>query len=106
MPNWISADEAIRYFGINPEEIEELERIVVEHHIDVELDEYDFIVRVDADDCKAALFKEHEYEHGYRPDDVGQMALAKQEHEKHEVEKKKRRREKRMRLANRVSMRS
>lgn len=66
MVDWLSPDEAMRYFGVD---LPGLEKIVADYNIDADIDLDGQIVAVNAADVKEPLFVEHEKEVGYRPDD-------------------------------------
>lgn len=90
MPNWITRREVMQYLGlvqpgelISAQAMEELERIVVEHDLDVELDDGDLIATVEGDQAKLreALFEEHRRNAGHRPDDPEAMERVTAEQE-------------------------
>jgi len=101
MPNWMSPNEAMRYFGVD---LAELEAIVVNYEIDVEVDSDGVLVWIDADDCKQPLFEEHTLKVGHRPDDWREMLKAKDKVMKEEEKAKQERETQRQDLVHRVSM--
>jgi hypothetical protein len=104
MPGWMSRAEALAYFDLGAD-VAELERIILEHDIDADVDELGRILEVDAEHAKAALFAEHERKVGYRPDDPGAMARERKKARDREDAARRRRRAKRERLAARVKAR-
>lgn len=103
MPDWMSPQEAMAYFG--GVDLEALEAMVLEYDMDVEVDDDGAIVAIDAADCRDALFPEYEKTHGHRPDDPSAVDKAEKEKEKKEQEEKQTRQAMRSRLVRRVSMR-
>lgn len=81
--NW---REAMSFFGVD--ELE-LERIVLEHDVDVETDDNGNITFVDPSDIKEVLFKEHEKKVGHRPDDPKAMHEARVKQAEQEKEARK-----------------
>lgn len=74
MQDWMNWKEAMAYFGVDEPE---LERIVLEHDVDVETDDLGRITYVDTSDIKRVLFKEYEKKLGHRPDDPKAMKAAR-----------------------------
>ena len=103
MPGWLSWQEAMAYFGLDDQL--DLERIAVEHGLDVDVDAEGHITLVDADDAKRALFAEHERAVGHRPDDPAAHAKAQKGTRAREASARRRRRERRARLEARVRSR-
>ena len=104
MGGWLTKAEALAYFGLG-EDVEELERICLEHDIDVDVDINGELTKIEAEDAKAALFHEHKAKVGYRPDDQ-RVGEALQRREKtNATAAKRRRRERRKRLEARVAAR-
>jgi len=98
----MNPEEAMNYFGVD---LEVLEALVLEHNIDVEVNEQGELVRINADECKQPLFVEHQKKVGYLPDDPKQMEKMKDKTEKDEAKNKVKREVKRSKLVQRVSMR-
>jgi hypothetical protein len=80
--DFMPAATAMRYLGID--DLDELERIIVEHGVEVELDGNGMVYGVEAESLKHALFEEHRHALGYRPDDpaVGQANRMRLENER------------------------
>lgn len=80
--DFMPAVTAMRYLGID--DLDELERVVVDHDVDVELDGNGLIRAVEMTTLKNALFEEHRRVVGYRPDDpiVGAQNRARIENER------------------------
>jgi len=104
MPGWLTRHEAMAYFGLDEEA--ELERVAVEYELDVDVDADGRITQVEADDARRALFGEHEKKVGHRPDDPKAHAKVQKAHHDRELAAKRRRRERRARLAERVRRRA
>mgnify|MGYP003498397914 CR=1 FL=1 len=65
---FMPAVSAMRYLGIS--DPDELERIVVEHRVDVDIDDDGEIFAVAGGELlREALFEEHRKREGHRPDD-------------------------------------
>lgn len=96
--------EALAYFGLG-DDVEELERICLEHDIDVDVDLAGQITKVDADEAKAVLFAEHKRKVGYRPDDERVQRALERRARANVAAAKRRRRERRKRLEERVAKR-
>ena len=104
MSGWLLPQEAMAYLGL--EEEAELERVAVEYDLDVDVDTEGRITQVEADDVRRALFGEHERKVGHRPDDPKVRAKVQKAHRDREAAAKRRRRERRGRLRERVARRS
>ena len=92
MPNsWMSREEAQRFFGGLIDTDEELERFVLDHDIDAEVDDDGTIITIDASDIREHLFELHRSKLGHRPDDPDAQAKAA----KRERDREGRRRRKR-----------
>lgn len=102
MPNWLIPDEAMNYFGVD---LEGLEDLILEYEIDTEVDDDGKLLLIDADDCKEPLFEEHAKQIGHRPDDWREHEKAEKEHKEKEEKEKQERQVKRSKLTHRVSMR-
>ena len=83
-----SVEEAMRYFGVD--DIQELQRIVLEHDIDVEVDDDGALVSI-IGDLKEPLFEEHHRQVGHRPDDPEQMKKAHANQQRRETLARQRR---------------
>ena len=105
MAGWMTTEEALRYFGLG-DDVDELERIVVEYGLDADFDDDRRITRVDGNDAGDALFAEHEKQIGYRPDDPTAMARVRRNAEQRENRAKAKREEKRTSLVRRVQARA
>jgi len=103
-PTWITPAEALRYFGLG-EDVEELERIVIEYHLDAEVDEQGNLTAIDTTEAAEALFAEHERSVGYRPDDPAVAEQIRVEKEAEEIQAKQARQITRSRLENKVTTR-
>lgn len=95
MPNWMNWREAMAYFGVDEPE---LERIVLEHDVDIETDDNGNIRLVDSRDIKEVLFKEYEKKAGHRPDDPKAMHAARVKRDEQEKEARRHSRMSRERL--------
>lgn len=104
MAGWLNATEALAYFGLGAD-VEELERMVIEHGIDVDVDDEGKITRIDAEQSKAALFIEHERRVGYRPDDEAAGRRHRAAAKAAETRARNRRLERRKLLEDRVAVR-
>ncbi len=93
------ADEAMRYLGVDEAE---LERVVLEHSLDVEVDEAGRVIWVDGD-MREVLFAEHHKKVGHRPDDPKAQAATAEELEAFEESGRQRRRARRALLEQRVT---
>lgn len=65
--DWIGVGDARAFLGLKDDD--DLEGIVLEHEIDVELDEDDNVVVLDATQLPEVLFERHRVQVGHRPDD-------------------------------------
>lgn len=88
------ARAAMRFLGIS--DIEELERIVIEHEVEVDIDEDGEVFAVHGGEAlREALFEEHRKNLGHRPDDpnvaVENEALRNAERERASAERGRRR---------------
>jgi hypothetical protein len=101
---WLSRKEALAYFGLG-DDVEELERLCVEHDVDVDVNDAGDIMRVDAAEAKAVLFTEHKRKVGYRPDDERVQKVLQRRERANAAARKRRRRERRKRLEERVAKR-
>jgi uncharacterized protein YuzE len=104
MGGWLTRAEALAYFGLG-EDVEELERIVLEHDIDVDVDIDGNLTHIEAEDAKAALFHEHKRRVGYRPDDERVRTALERRGKANAAAAKRRRRDRRKRLEDRVARR-
>jgi uncharacterized protein YuzE len=102
----MSQEEALRYFGLplTREGYDQLESIVVEHDVDIDLDEYGRIVGVYPTMAKEALFQEHLKKVGHRPDSPKEMAKEKDKRDKEEKEQKDKIEEDKAKLKMKVKM--
>jgi hypothetical protein len=101
---WMTRQEAMAYFGVDEHD---LERIAVDYELDVDVDADGRIFQVYADDAtRNALFAEHERKAGHRPDDPKAHAKVQKLHRDRELAAKRRRRERRARLQERVRRRA
>lgn len=105
MGGWLTKTEALAYFGLG-EDVEELERLCLEHDIDVDVDVDGNLTKIEAEDAKAALFHEHKRKVGYRPDDERVRAALHRREKANAAAAKRRRRERRKRLEDRVARRN
>lgn len=103
MAGELTRREAMAYLGL--EEEAELERIAVAYELDVDVDTEGRIVTVDAEDAQRALFGEHERKVGHRPDDPAARVKVQKAHHERQLAAKRRRRERRVRLQERVRRR-
>ena len=104
MGGWLSRAEALAYFGLG-DDVEELERVCLEHDIDIEVDIAGEVVQVDAEEAKAVLFAEHKRKVGYRPDDQRVREALQKRERVNQAAAKRRRRERRRRLEERMAAR-
>ena len=78
MTDFMSVEEAVRYFGLGnlpPQEaIDKLEEILIENEVDVETDNAGNLISIDPSTSREALFEEHKKKTGYRPDSTVKMA--------------------------------
>jgi hypothetical protein len=99
----LSVPEALRFFGLD--DVAELERIVLEHDIDAEVDDDGELVAIAAE-LREPLFEEHRRRHGHRPDDPEQVAKAHRAMREFDEEARRRRAARRTRLRERHAKRT
>ncbi len=98
----MTRDEAIQYLGLKDEA--ELERVVIAHVVDVELEDDGRIVQV-LDDMREVLFEEHRKKVGYRPDDPDVVAQTQAQVQDEQEQARQARAAKRGKLEARVKAR-